>query len=205
MMERGHDWDALQCKVKVKELQSAYCKVHEANRCSGAAPTTCRFYKELNMILGGDPTTKPSTTMDTSEQGEEKEEESGSEGAGAGGDTPESQEACSQELFSSQEEGSQSQQLVLGGGQTEEQVPDATLRSRLSVLSPAERQQKLRKRLRKSKDDMVHKVMHQSLIENQKAQEWRESKIRICKENAAHWKQSTERLISILERQADSI
>ncbi|KAM9164479.1 F-box/LRR-repeat protein 7 isoform 2-T2 [Pangshura tecta] len=84
-------------------------------------------------------------------------------------------------------------------------VSNATLRSRLSVLSPAEKLQNLRKRPRKSKDNMLHEVMHQSLTENQKAQEWRERESRIRKENAAHRKQSTERLISILEHQVNSI
>ncbi|KAM9172590.1 ecto-ADP-ribosyltransferase 4 isoform 4-T5 [Pangshura tecta] len=149
MLERGHDQDALQCRVKVKELRSAYCKARKGNRRSGAAPTTCCFYKELDVILGGEPTTTPRTMMDTSEQGEEEEEESESEGTGIGGDTPESQEACSQELFSSQEEGSQSQQLVLGGGQTEEQVREATLRSWLPMLSMSQRLQNLWKKLRK--------------------------------------------------------
>ncbi|KAM9149199.1 uncharacterized protein ACDP82_006320 [Pangshura tecta] len=145
MLERGDDWDALQCRVKVKELRSAYCKAREGNHHSGVAPTTCRFYKELDMILGGDPITTPKTMMDTSERGEE-EEESESEGTGVEGDTPESLEACSQELFSSQEEGSQSQQLVLGGGQTEERVPEATLRSQLPVLSMSQRLQNLQKK-----------------------------------------------------------
>ncbi|KAG6929147.1 hypothetical protein G0U57_006231, partial [Chelydra serpentina] len=52
---RGHDRDTLQCRVKVKELQNAYHKAREANRHSGAAPMSCRFYKELDVILGGDP------------------------------------------------------------------------------------------------------------------------------------------------------
>ncbi|XP_074975049.1 uncharacterized protein LOC142068847 [Caretta caretta] len=210
MRERGHDWDALQCSIKVKELRSAYCKARVANSCSGAPPATCQFYKELDVTLRGNPTSTLSTTMDTSVR--EEEEESESEGAGGEGDTLESLEACSQKLFSSQEEGSQSQQLVLRGGQTEEQVPDATLRSQPSVLSPAERLQRLRKRPRRSKEDMLQEVMQQSLKENQKAQEWRESKSRIRQENAVHWRQSTEFrrqstdwLISIRERQADSI
>ncbi|XP_050793902.1 zinc finger and SCAN domain-containing protein 29-like [Gopherus flavomarginatus] len=162
MLERGHDWDAVQCRVKVKELRSAYCKACEGNRHSGAAPTTCHFYKELDAILGGDPTSTPRTTMDTSELVEEEEEESESEGTGVGGDTPESQEACNQELFSSQEEGSQSQQPVLGGGQTEERVPNATLRSQLSVLSPAETLQNLRKRPQESKENMLHEACQMS-------------------------------------------
>ncbi|XP_065405815.1 zinc finger and SCAN domain-containing protein 20-like [Chrysemys picta bellii] len=137
MMERGHDRDALQCRIKVKELRSAYRKACNANGRSDAPPATCRFYRELDAILRVNPTFTPSTTMDTSEpvggggvEEEEEEEENGSDGGGPDGDTPESLEPCSQELFSSQEEGSQSQRPVLGGGQTEEQVPAAsTLRS----------------------------------------------------------------------------
>ncbi|XP_065453550.1 uncharacterized protein LOC135983877 [Chrysemys picta bellii] len=217
MMERSHDRDALQCRIKVKELRSAYRKARDANGHSGAPPTTCRFYKELDAILGVNPTSTPNTTMDTSEPvgggEEEEEEENGSEGGGPDGDTPESLEPCSQELFSSQEEGSQSQRPVLGGGQTEEQVPTAsTLRPQPSLLSPAQRLQRLRKRPRKSKEDMLQEVMRQSIKENEKAQNWRERESRICQENAAHRQQSTEhqqqstdRLISILEHQADAI
>ncbi|XP_053875960.1 zinc finger and SCAN domain-containing protein 20-like [Malaclemys terrapin pileata] len=118
MMERGHDRDALQCRIKVKELRSAYRKARDANSRSGAPPATSRFYEELDVILGVNPTSTLSTTMDTSEPmwGGEEEEENGSDGGGPDGDTPESMEACSQELFSSQEEGSQSQRPVRGGG-----------------------------------------------------------------------------------------
>ncbi|EMP25683.1 Zinc finger and SCAN domain-containing protein 20 [Chelonia mydas] len=55
MMQRGHDRDALQCRIKVKELQNAYRKAREANSRSDAAPATCHFYKELDVILGGRP------------------------------------------------------------------------------------------------------------------------------------------------------
>ncbi|XP_065411805.1 zinc finger and SCAN domain-containing protein 20-like [Chrysemys picta bellii] len=211
MMERGHDRDALQCRIKVKELRRAYRKACDANGRSGAPPAICRFYKELDAILGVNPTSTPSTTMDTSEPGGGgggggEEEENGSESGGPDGDTPESLEPCSQELFSSQEEGSQSQRPVLGGGQTEEQVPAAsTLRPQQSLLSPAQRLQRLRKRLRKSKEDMLQEVMQQSIKENEKAQNWRERESRIRQENAEHRQQSTDRLISILEHQADAI
>ncbi|EMP23992.1 Zinc finger and SCAN domain-containing protein 29 [Chelonia mydas] len=130
MMERGHDWDALQCRVKVKVLRNAYCKAREANHHSGAAPTTCRFYKELDTILGGDPISIPSTTMATSEPSstrQEEEEESRSQGAEEEEDTPASLDACSKELFSSQEEGSQSWRPVLGEGQTPEEVSSKQL------------------------------------------------------------------------------
>ncbi|EMP42056.1 hypothetical protein UY3_00646 [Chelonia mydas] len=66
MTERGHDRDTLQCRVKVKELQNAYHKAREANCRSSAAPTSCRFYKELDTILGGDPTSTAKDPVDTS-------------------------------------------------------------------------------------------------------------------------------------------
>ncbi|EMP35794.1 hypothetical protein UY3_07031 [Chelonia mydas] len=95
MMERGHDQDALQCRIKVKELQNAYHKAHEANCCSGAGPATCRFDKELDMILGGDPTSTPGTTSEPSATRQEEEEQSRSEGAEAEEDTRESLDTCS--------------------------------------------------------------------------------------------------------------
>ncbi|XP_073216254.1 uncharacterized protein [Lepidochelys kempii] len=129
MMERSHDWDALQCRINVKELQNAYRKARKTNSRSSAAPATCRFYKELNAILGGDPTSIPRITMDTSEPSatRQEEEQSRSKGAVAEKDTPESLDACNQELFFSQEEGSQSWRLVLAEGQTPDQVPDQLL------------------------------------------------------------------------------
>ncbi|XP_074917603.1 uncharacterized protein LOC142046085 [Chelonoidis abingdonii] len=146
--------------------------------------------------------------MDTSERGGEleveEEEETESEGTGVAGDTPESQEACSLELFSSQEEGSQSQQPVLGEEQVEERVP-ATLSSQLPVLTAAQRLQNLRKKLRKSQNDLLQAVMDHSARENKKLQDWRERENRIRQRNAAARKKSTKQLISILAHQADSI
>ncbi|EMP31628.1 Zinc finger and SCAN domain-containing protein 29 [Chelonia mydas] len=66
LTERGHDRDTLQCRVKVKQLRNVYHKVREANRRSGAAPTSCQFDKELDMILSGDPTSTAKATVDTS-------------------------------------------------------------------------------------------------------------------------------------------
>ncbi|XP_074816026.1 uncharacterized protein LOC141991588 isoform X2 [Natator depressus] len=185
MIERGHDRDALQCRVKVKELRNAYHKVQEANRCSGAAPTTCPFYKELDKIFGGDPTSTPKSTMHTSEamaaqSATRQEEESGSEGAEEEvgpepDDGPASLDACSQDLFSSQEDGSQSRWTVLREEQTADEVPDATFRSQPSLLSTAERLQRLQKRPRRSKEALLHEVMQQSFTENKKVQEWWET------------------------------
>ncbi|XP_053876004.1 uncharacterized protein LOC128832547 [Malaclemys terrapin pileata] len=91
-------------------------------------------------------------------------------------------------------------------------IEDATLRSQPSVLSPAKRLQRIRKRPCKSKEDMLHVVMQQSLNKNLKAQKWKETERRIRQQNEEHrhkstelWQQSTDRLISIMECQADSI
>ncbi|XP_073172929.1 uncharacterized protein [Lepidochelys kempii] len=215
MMERGHDRDALQCRVKVKELRNAYHKAREANSRSGDSPATCRFFKELDVILGGDPTSTLKTTMDTSEavavqSSTKQEEESRREGAEETvgpepEDSPASLDARNQELFSSQEEGSQSQWTVLREEQTAEEVPNATLRSQPSLLSMAKRLQRIRKRQRRTKEDLLHEVMQQSRTENQKVQEWRETERRLHQQNVDCRHQSTERLISIMEHQVDSM
>uniref|UniRef100_A0A452GGC1 Myb/SANT-like DNA-binding domain-containing protein n=1 Tax=Gopherus agassizii TaxID=38772 RepID=A0A452GGC1_9SAUR len=70
LCKKGYDRDTQQCSVKIKELRQAYHKVREANHCSGGAPKTCRFYKELNAILGGDPISIADSPVDTSEAAE---------------------------------------------------------------------------------------------------------------------------------------
>uniref|UniRef100_A0A8C8S9K6 Myb/SANT-like DNA-binding domain-containing protein n=1 Tax=Pelusios castaneus TaxID=367368 RepID=A0A8C8S9K6_9SAUR len=106
MSERGYDRDTVQCRSKVKELRITYHRAKEANRRSGSAPATCRYYEEIEAILSGDPTTTAKSPVDTSapphpvnarpEQDEdvnnEKEEEMED-------DLEESATACSQELF----------------------------------------------------------------------------------------------------------
>uniref|UniRef100_A0A8C3F4E2 SCAN box domain-containing protein n=1 Tax=Chrysemys picta bellii TaxID=8478 RepID=A0A8C3F4E2_CHRPI len=53
MMEKGHNRDSDQCRVKVKEVRQAYQKTKEANGRSRSEPWTCRLYAELHAILGG--------------------------------------------------------------------------------------------------------------------------------------------------------
>ncbi|XP_053905060.1 uncharacterized protein LOC128848859 isoform X1 [Malaclemys terrapin pileata] len=201
MMERVHDRDTLQCRIKVKELRSAYCKARDTNGRSGAPPTTCRFYKELDAILGVNPTSTPSTTMDTSEPGwgGRRRRKTGVMVVGWM-ETP--RNPWSHAARSS----SQARRKVASRSAA------STLRPQPSLLSPAQRLQRLRKRPRKSKEDMLQEVMHQSIKENEKAQNWRERESRIRQKNAAHQRQSTAHrqqstdwLITILERQADAI
>ncbi|XP_048700466.1 uncharacterized protein LOC125634153 [Caretta caretta] len=65
MKDRGHNRDAKQCHVKLKELRQAYQKTREANGRSGSEPRTYRFYDELHAILGGSATTTPAVLFDS--------------------------------------------------------------------------------------------------------------------------------------------
>ncbi|EMP34215.1 hypothetical protein UY3_08639 [Chelonia mydas] len=119
----------------MKELRNAHHKVWEGNHHSGAVPTSSWFYEELDAILGGDPTSPLKATVDTSvacmpvESGLSQEEEILDEDVEREGD-PEgrtswrSRDACCQELFSTPEEASQSQQSDLGKAQTGEEAPE---------------------------------------------------------------------------------
>ncbi|EMP38391.1 hypothetical protein UY3_04401 [Chelonia mydas] len=66
LWEKSCDQDTLQCTSKGKELRHAYQKAREANGQSSAVPQTCHFFKELDAILGSDPTSTTKTHMDTS-------------------------------------------------------------------------------------------------------------------------------------------
>ncbi|EMP23740.1 Zinc finger and SCAN domain-containing protein 29 [Chelonia mydas] len=133
MTERGNDWDTLQCRVKLKKLQNAYRKAWEANRRSGAAPMSCQFYKELDAILGGNPTSTAKAILDTSvarmpvNSGPSQEEEILDEDV-EGVRDPEAEDnsevrgACSQERFSTPEKATQSQLSELGEAQTGEEA-----------------------------------------------------------------------------------
>ncbi|XP_073179394.1 sialoadhesin-like isoform X2 [Lepidochelys kempii] len=128
--ERGHGRDTLPCRVTGKELRNAHHRAREANHQSGAAPTSCRFYKELDAMLGGDPTSTAKAPVDTSlahvpvesglSQEEEISDEDGEEDPEAEDDS-ETREAGSQELFSTPEQPSRSQQSELGKAQTGEE------------------------------------------------------------------------------------
>ncbi|XP_053896297.1 uncharacterized protein LOC128843459 [Malaclemys terrapin pileata] len=65
VMERGHNRNSDQCRVKVKELRQAYQKTKEANGRSGSEPRTCRFYAELHAVLEGAACTTPPLTVDS--------------------------------------------------------------------------------------------------------------------------------------------
>ncbi|XP_067416033.1 zinc finger and SCAN domain-containing protein 29-like [Emydura macquarii macquarii] len=66
MVEKGYEWNTLQCQVKIRELRQGYQKTREANSRSGTGPKSCLFYKELEAILSGDLTSTPKTPLGVS-------------------------------------------------------------------------------------------------------------------------------------------
>ncbi|XP_050774906.1 uncharacterized protein LOC127031922 [Gopherus flavomarginatus] len=154
--------------------------------------------------------------MESSEQGEVGEvvEDSDSEATGVEGDTPESQYTCSQELFSSQEEASQLQQLEVDGEEETEDRARVTLTT--AAGSPASRRlQNLRRNPRKSKEELIKSVMSHYNRESRKTQEWRE-KMYEWRQSVHEWRQTesrrkelsakktTKQMISLLARQTES-
>nr|XP_042700091.1 uncharacterized protein LOC122172560 [Chrysemys picta bellii] len=202
----------LQCRAKIKALRQAYHKAREANCRSSAAPKTCWFYKELDAILSGNPTSTTKSPMDTSagrevaERGPNPEDEvideeveldndvelpSGSPG-GAG----------SQELFTNPEVSSQSQQLLSGEQEAGEERPDVALRN--TPHTPVVRLRQIRKHQRQTKEDMFRKGLHFSNAEKREHKEWREAKRQDRKENQEFVKDATEWMIKVTEEQTDA-
>uniref|UniRef100_A0A8C8T0I4 Myb/SANT-like DNA-binding domain-containing protein n=1 Tax=Pelusios castaneus TaxID=367368 RepID=A0A8C8T0I4_9SAUR len=106
MSERGYDRDTVQCRSKVKELRITYHRAKEANRRSGSAPATCRYSKEIEAILSGDPTTTAKSPVDTLappphpvNARPEQDENVMDEEEEMEADLEESATACSQEVF----------------------------------------------------------------------------------------------------------
>ncbi|EMP28138.1 hypothetical protein UY3_14788 [Chelonia mydas] len=178
---------------------------------------SCTFYKELDAILGGNFTSTAKATVHTSvarlpvESGPSQEEEILNEDVEFDGD-PEAEDdlevrdACSQELFSTPQEARQSQLSELGEVQTGEEAPDMTWEAQPpSLLSPAEHLRRIRKQPRRTKGDFLHEVMMHSAAEKQELKEWHDNKKRDRKENVARQNEATERLLHVMERQADTL
>ncbi|XP_043363427.1 zinc finger and SCAN domain-containing protein 29-like [Dermochelys coriacea] len=64
---KGYTRDIQQCHVKIKLLRQVYQKIREENSRSGAESQTCHFYEQLHAILGGDPTSTLTLSMETSQ------------------------------------------------------------------------------------------------------------------------------------------
>ncbi|XP_065443411.1 uncharacterized protein LOC135982105 [Chrysemys picta bellii] len=185
MMERGHNRDSDQCRMKVKELKQAYQKTKEANGRFGSEPRTCRFYAELHAILGGAATTTPpvivdsgsgivsSATPEDSADGEEEEEEDE-----LAESTQHSVLPNSQDLFLS---------LTEVPSQPSIQDPDpmegtSAAANSSSLPPPSRRLSQIRRRKKKTRDEMFAEIMESSHSDRAHLNEWKETVSKYRKE-----------------------
>ncbi|XP_065437350.1 myb/SANT-like DNA-binding domain-containing protein 2 [Chrysemys picta bellii] len=186
MMERGHNRDSEQCRVKVKELRQAYQKTKEANGRSGSEPRTCRYYAELHAILGGAATTTPpvfvdsgsgivSTPEDSADGVEEEEEDELAES------TQHSLLPNSQDLFITPTEvPSQASQASTQDSDPMEGTSAAANSS--SLPPPSRRLSQIRRRKKKTRDEMFSEIMQSSRSDRAHLNEWKETVSKYRKE-----------------------
>ncbi|XP_065435835.1 uncharacterized protein LOC122174562 [Chrysemys picta bellii] len=179
MKDRGHNRDAQQWRVKIKELRQAYHKAREANGRSGAEPQTCRFYAELHAMLGGAATTTPIVCFD-SINGEARNREAGS---GYEEDDDEDNDDSSQQ--GSGETGfpnSQDMFITLDlepvtPELTQGMLPDreGTQGTSAANVSPSQRLVKIRRRKWQTWNDMFMELQMSSHADRAQQNAWRQS------------------------------
>ncbi|KAM9171739.1 uncharacterized protein ACDP82_013685 isoform 1-T1 [Pangshura tecta] len=176
MMAKGHSRDSVQCRVKVKELRQAYQKTKEANGRSSAGPKTCRFYAELHAILGGCATSSPPLSLDSDlgvviamveddADGEEDDEEPEEDDLAES--TQHSVSPNSQELFVTQELASQP-------SQDNEDMEDTSAANFSRLPIPSQRLSKIRRRKKKTREEMFSDIMEVTSKERAHRNEWKE-------------------------------
>ena len=75
MRERGYEKTAEQCRIKMKKLKGNYRKVKDKNSETGRGRKTCKFFEDLDKVLGHRPATCPPILVESLGTGEEEEEE----------------------------------------------------------------------------------------------------------------------------------
>ncbi|XP_065447671.1 G1/S-specific cyclin-D3 isoform X1 [Chrysemys picta bellii] len=183
MMERGHNRDSEQCRMKVKELRQAYQKTKEANGRSGSEPQTCCFCAELHAILEGTATTTPLLTVDSeagvissattedSADREEKEEEEEDELAES---TQHSVLPNSQELFLSLSE--VPCQASQASTQDHDPMEGTSAAANFSSLPPPSRRlSQIRRRKKRTRDEMFAEIMESTRNEKAHLNEWKDT------------------------------
>ena len=65
LQEQGYNREWEQCKTKIKNLKKEYRQVKDHNGETGRGRKTCKFFKELDSILGHRPASVPAALLDT--------------------------------------------------------------------------------------------------------------------------------------------
>ncbi|KAM7180010.1 uncharacterized protein RBU57_013433 [Macrochelys suwanniensis] len=221
MTERGYSRDATQCRVKIKELRQAYQKTKESNGCSGSDPQTCRFYAALHAILGGDATTTPPMSVDSedgvfsslasSEVFADGEDDDGDDEDKVVDNALQGNFPESQELFLTLTEiPSQPSQGGIPDHEAGEGTSAATV-PRLPLASPSQRLSQIRRRKKRTRDEMFSELMQCSCTEVGQQNLWRDTISQYKQEGSAcaeRWRQEdqrvTEAMLGLLREQTDT-
>lgn len=54
MSARGHERNASQCRNRARDLKRSYRRAKDAQACAGAEPVSCRYFRELDQMFGGE-------------------------------------------------------------------------------------------------------------------------------------------------------
>ena len=65
MEEKGYVRDWQQCRNKIQYLKKEYRQIKDHNGQTGRGRKTCKYYKELDNILGHRPASVPAVVLDT--------------------------------------------------------------------------------------------------------------------------------------------
>nr|XP_048692103.1 zinc finger and SCAN domain-containing protein 29-like isoform X1 [Caretta caretta] len=178
MKDRGCNRDPKQCRVKLKELRQAYQKTREANGRSGSEPQTCRFYDELQAILGGSATTTPAVLFHSfngdggnTEAGSEDKKDSSQQASGETG-FPDCQELfLTLDLEPVPPEPTQGCLPDPPGGEG----TSAACVSMITGSSPSQRLVKIRRRKKRTCDEMFSELMLSSHTDIAQTNAWRQT------------------------------
>ncbi|XP_065452662.1 uncharacterized protein LOC135983681 [Chrysemys picta bellii] len=178
MKDRGHNRDAQQCRVKIKELRKAYHKARETNERSRAEPQTCRFYVKLHAMLGGAATTTPNVCFDSFngethreagsgyEEDEDEDNVDSSQQQGSG----ETSLPSSQDMFITLDLEPVTPELTQGVLPD----PEGTQGTSAANVSPSQRLVKIRRK-RRTRDDMFSELQMSSHADRAQQNAWRQS------------------------------
>ncbi|XP_053896839.1 uncharacterized protein LOC128843757 [Malaclemys terrapin pileata] len=221
MTERGYSRDAMQCRVKIKELRQGYQKTKEANGRSGSQPQTCRFYEALHSILGAATTTPPLSmdsedgilsTAASSEMLADGEDEEGDEEDEAVDSTYNADFSDSQDLFITLTE--IPYQLSPGVNPDPESGEGsvAVTVSQPTLASHSQRLAQIRRRKKRTRDDMFSELTGCSRTEATQQTQWRENMSqyqRAHSEREERWwqedQQATQTLLGLMREQTDTL
>ncbi|XP_065448652.1 mediator of RNA polymerase II transcription subunit 15-like [Chrysemys picta bellii] len=209
MKDRGHNRDAQQCRVKIKELRQAYHKAREANGRSGAEPQTCRFYVKLHAMLGGAATTTPTVCFD-SINGESRNREAGS-GYEEDDDEDSSQQGSRETGFPNSQDMFITLNLEPVTPELTQGVlpdPEGTQGTSAANVSPSQRLVKIRRRKRRTRDDMFSELQMSYHADRAQQNAWRQS-MSECKkaqyEREERWRAEEDRWHQLADRRQESM